>query len=575
MKVVSRFLAAFMIAALVLPLAAIPALAASAATSMSISPTSGPAGTEVEVYGNRSDSISRGYVYYEIDPDRNEWVQVLSNSSGNWEFDEEDVSNTSTPDWRYYYQSAPFEIPESIGGVHRIAIVKTSLGTTTTWSNVNAEKASSNAIKEFTVTPTLTVVSAGGSAVRAGDIADGPAGTEVELKGMGFGYREDIDVYFDGELVDLVATIRANDVGTWTGKFVVPAASKGRHDITAGGDDTRPRDVTAAKFEVIPGISISPTKGAVGSEFTVKGSGFASSERSIEIVFAGKVAKSGITADSDGIFETKVIVPAATMGNQEVGARGQNTTLASVEKRIFEVESKIFVEPLSGNVGTQLEVSGAGLPASTAVTVTYDGVTKGTGTTSSDGTLAAITFAATHTQTTHTSDHPVAVMYGTTTLTETFVMESTAPAKPTPRTPLSGTRIGLLGKQSPTLTWSVVDDPSGVTYGLQISTTPDFSQILISKSGLVAQGSAIIVSSSGPEMSYTLSATEALPFGTYYWRVKAVDGAMNDSGWSASSTFKSGLLPTWALIVIIVLAAVLIGALIYVLIIRDRVGLYD
>jgi hypothetical protein len=263
------------------------------------------------------------------------------------------------------------------------------------------------------------------------------------------------------------------------------------------------------------------------------------------------------------------------MGNQEVGARGQNTTLASVEKRIFEVESKIFVEPLSGNVGTQLEVSGAGLPASTAVTVTYDGVTKGTGTTSSDGTLAAITFAATHTQTTHTSDHPVAVMYGTTTLTETFVMESTAPAKPTPRTPLSGTRIGLLGKQSPTLTWSVVDDPSGVTYGLQISTTPDFSQILISKSGLVAQGSAIIVSSSGPEMSYTLSATEALPFGTYYWRVKAVDGAMNDSGWSASSTFKSGLLPTWALIVIIVLAAVLIGALIYVLIIRDRVGLYD
>jgi hypothetical protein len=91
----------------------------------------------------------------------------------------------------------------------------------------------------------------------------------------------------------------------------------------------------------------------------------------------------------------------------------------------------------------------------------------------------------------------------------------------------------------------------------------------------VAQGSALIVSTAGPEMSYTLTETEALAFGTYYWRVKAIDGALNDSGWTASSNFKAGLLPTWALIVIIVLAAVLIGALIYVLIIRDRVGLYD
>ncbi len=219
-------------------------------------------------------------------------------------------------------------------------------------------------------------------------------------------------------------------------------------------------------------------------------------------------------------------------------------------------------------------MSAAGLPANSAVTVTYDTTTKGTGTTCLMH-VAAITFAATHTQTAHTADHQVCVVFDSTTLTEIFVMESTAPAKPTLRSPLSGTRIGLLGKQTPTLSWSVTEDPSGVSYGLQISATPDFSQILISKSGLVAQGSAIIVSSSGPEMTYTLSEAEALPFGTYYWRVKAVDGAMNDSGWSASNTFKSGLLPTWALILVIVLAAILVAALIYVLIIRDRVGLYD
>jgi hypothetical protein len=563
MKVVSRLLAAFMIAALVLPLAASPILAAVAITSVSISRSSGPVGTEVYLSGTANDSGS-GYVYFavETDYDDSEWTRVFSGTGG-WEWD---PYETGTPPVEYWeYQTPTFAIPECVGGSHRIYIVKSNLNATADYDDVYAARASSSSYKDFTVTPKIVILSDD----------EGSAGAEVEVKGTGFGYREAITIYFDGEEVDLVATIKANDVGTWTGTFIVPAASQGAHDIIAGGSYTDEDDVTAATFTVEPGITITPTKGAVGSEFTVKGSGFRANEQNVEILFAGKTAKTGIKADADGVFETKVIVPAATMGNQEVGARGQNTTLASVEKRIFEVESKIFVEPLSGNVGTQIEVSGAGLPATTSVTVTYDGVTKGTGTTSSDGTLAAITFAATHTQTTHTSDHPVAVMYGTTTLTETFVMESTAPAKPTPRTPLSGARIGLLGKQSPTLTWSVVDDPSGVTYGLQISTTPDFSQILISKSGLIAQGSAIIVSSSGPEMSYTLGATEALPFGTYYWRVKAIDGAMNDSGWSASSTFKSGLLPTWALIVIIVLAAVLIGALIYVLIIRDRVGLYD
>ena len=507
-----------------------------------------------------------------MDHDHGDWVQVLSNSSSNWEFDEEEISSEDT---RYYYNSDQFEIPESVGGVHQLAIVKSSLGSTTTWSDVNSQKVSSNTIKDFTVTPTITVTTAGGKTVRDGDIPEGPAGTEVEVKGTGFGYRENIEIYFDGEDVELVSAIKANDLGTWSGKFLVPASSQGRHDITAGGDYTRSRDVSAVRFDVTPGISISLTKGIVGSELTVKGSGFRSSEQNIEILFNGKAAKSNIRADNDGVFETTVIVPAAPMGEHEIGARGQSTSTSSVEKRKFEVEPSLEAEPLAGPVGTEIEVSARGLPANEAVTVSYDDVTKGTGTTSADGTLAAITFTATHTQTVHTADHPIIVVFNGTSLTATFSMESTPPAKPAPRAPVSGSRIGLLGKQMPTLSWSVVDDPSGVTYGLQISTTPDFSQILISKSGLVAQGSAITVSSSGPEMTYTLGEPEALPYGTYYWRVKAVDGAMNDSGWSASSSFKAGLLPTWALIVIIVLAAVLVGALIYVLIIRDRVGLYD
>jgi hypothetical protein len=566
MKVVSRLLAAVMVACLMVPLLSSPILAAIDINSMTIKPSSGPVGTEVylEGEGDDDDDDDDGYVYFEIDPEGDEWIEITD--AEDWDWDEIEYGDPEDPDYYFEYVTSEFKIPECIGGTHGIAIVTDDLGSTTDYDEVYDNRASSSAIKEFTVIPTIELVS---------DDEEGPAGTEVEVKGTGFGYREDITIYFDGEEVELVAAIRANDVGTWTGKFIVPATSQGSHDITAGGDDTDEDDVDEAEFEVTPGISITPTSGLVGSQFTVKGSGFDASEKSIEILFDGKAIKTGVSADSDGVFQTTVTVPAAAEGDHKIDAKGQTTTSSKVDDRTFEVESQLLVEPLTGNVGTEVTVTGTGLPASTAVTVSYDGTTKGTGTTTADGTLSGISFTATHTQTTHTADHPIVAMFGSTSLTETFVMESTPPAKPTPRTPLSGTRLGIIGKQTPTLTWSVVDDPSGVTYGLQISATPDFSQILISKSGMVAQGTAIVVASTGPEMSYSLTEVEALPYGTYYWRVKAIDGAMNDSGWSASSTFKAGLLPSWALIVIIVLAAVLIAALIYVLIIRDRVGLYD
>jgi hypothetical protein len=571
MKVVTRIVAAFAVLVLVLPLMASPVRADASIRSMTVrsaannsSISSGVVGAEVYLEGT-SYTNDAGFVYFELDDD--EWILVLEDDD--WDpFDDYylDEEEEGDPDY-FEFQTDPFEIPECIGGQHRIAVLESDEGDTIDDDDVSEFQAGGSvAIKTFTVVPQIAILS---------DDEEGPAGTEVEVKGTGFGYREAITIYFDGEEVDLVNDITANDVGTWTGEFIVPPSSQGKHDITAGGDDTDEDDVDAAEFEVTPGISITPTSGLVGSQFTVSGSGFRTSEKSIEILFDGKSVKTGISADSDGVFQTTVTVPAAAMGNHKVDAKGQTTTASTVDDRTFEVKSQLLVEPLTGDVGTEITVTGTGLPASTAVTVSYDGTTKGTGTTSADGTLSGISFAATHTQTTHTADHPIIAMFDSTSLTETFVMESTPPAKPTPRTPLSGTRIGIIGKQTPTLTWSVVEDPSGVTYGLQISATPDFSQILISKSGMVAQGTAIVVATTGPEMSYTLTEPEALPYGTYYWRVKAIDGAMNDSGWSASSTFKAGLLPSWALIVIIVLAAILIAALIYVLIIRDRVGLYD
>jgi hypothetical protein len=69
-----------------------------------------------------------------------------------------------------------------------------------------------------------------------------------------------------------------------------------------------------------------------------------------------------------------------------------------------------------------------------------------------------------------------------------------------------------------------VDDASGVRYNLQVSRSDEFDVLEMNVEG---QDSS----------SYS---TTALEDGTYYWRVKAVDGVGNDSGWSESRSFKLG-----------------------------------
>jgi hypothetical protein len=75
-----------------------------------------------------------------------------------------------------------------------------------------------------------------------------------------------------------------------------------------------------------------------------------------------------------------------------------------------------------------------------------------------------------------------------------------------------------------TFDWGDVSDPSGVSYNLQVDDDADFSRPIISKEE-VAQS------------TYTLAEGEALSKGTYYWRVKAVDGAGNTAGWTDSFSF--------------------------------------
>lgn len=128
---------------------------------------------------------------------------------------------------------------------------------------------------------------------------------------------------------------------------------------------------------------------------------------------------------------------------------------------------------------------------------------------------------------------------------------SDAPAKPILSSPANGSRVGFIGKQALTFQWTVVTEFSGVSYKLQITSDPSFVNLTIPEvSGLT-------------ETSYTLPQGQALPYGTYYWRVKAIDSAQNDSGWTAPHSFQVGLMPLWTFIVIVVVIGMLVAALVY------------
>jgi hypothetical protein len=99
-----------------------------------------------------------------------------------------------------------------------------------------------------------------------------------------------------------------------------------------------------------------------------------------------------------------------------------------------------------------------------------------------------------------------------------IVIETIAPPAPSLVSPSDGT---ITSDNTPTFVWTSVTDPSGVTYRIQVDNDPDFSSPEVNVAGLT-------------DDIYTSS---ALVSENYSWRVRAVDGAGNPSGWSSVWTF--------------------------------------
>ncbi|MGB8707324.1 MAG: IPT/TIG domain-containing protein [Dehalococcoidia bacterium] len=242
-----------------------------------INPTSGWVNTVVGIYGS-------GFASGETN------IKVT--------YDGGTVKTNIAADARGSWQSS-FSIPSSSQGGHDIR----AYGAVTNESDLQSAS--------FSVSPGIKLEPVSGYLGGAIYVGDG-----LYVGGVGFEANETgIKVTYDGALA--VSNIIADAKGSWSDKLDVPPSSKGEHIIDASGEITRASDIVDAIVIISPKIELNPTSGAIGSDITVHGTGFAANQI-ITISYDGAKVASNAATDAKGIFTTSFKIPKSKAGDHTI-----------------------------------------------------------------------------------------------------------------------------------------------------------------------------------------------------------------------------------------------------------------
>jgi len=398
-------------------------------------------------------------------------------------FDNDKVATSKTND-DGTFPNTNFYLPKSHGGKHIIKAKDNSK---------NSDSASFNIKQSISLNP-----------------KSGPTSTKANIYGTGFAIEKKIIVYFDN---DKVAENKTDAKGGFTDlTFHIPRSCNGEHTIKVEDTD---HNSASSSFSTLQSISLNPKSGPPGTKVTITGTGCAASSN-VAIIFDGEqVASEG--SDTNGSFITVFDVPLRPNGVYYNIKASDGTNTAHAE---FTIMSGISLSKNNGYVGMGLDINGANFPANEIIVIKYDDITITEATTTDEGTFSA------HFNVPKSShgDHSITATDGINTIKFIFTMESTPPPVPQLLLPEDADKI----EAQIYLDWGDVEDPSSVTYTFQIASDADFTKVVLTKNGLTAS-------------EYTLTNDEKLAQNTtgllYYWRVSAIDGASNESEWSASRSF--------------------------------------
>ncbi len=373
--------------------------------------------------------------------------------------------------------------------------------------------------------------------VLAGELTDfgpthGPVGTSVDISGEKFGERENITIKYDGSEIDIdQGDTETDSRGDFDCTIVIPSSPAGKHTVTISDETLTEVEET---FTVEPVMSFTPSQAPPGATVTVTGTGFGD-RVDVDVVLGTVTVASGRT-DSDGEFSISFTVPEMEEGTYDLVVEDEDgnddaadfTVLVGIEMNVSPVTSSAS----PGYVGQSVTVSGTGFKANSTVTITYTSEPQVVATLTSD---AEGDFSATfNIPASEGGAHTITASDGTNSLQFAFYMERQAPDIPQPLLP----EMGVKASSKTFFEWEGVDDPSGVTYELQVATSEDFTA-----------GSMMVEMLGLTESEYTLTPEQALPSRSaeepYYWRVRAVDGAGNASGWTLGEFSVGFAFPDW------------------------------
>jgi len=182
----------------------------------------------------------------------------------------------------------------------------------------------------------------------------GPVGSTFTATGSGFSASSGASVSFAGATQSPTActlgslagtTITSNGAGAFDCSFAVPTVGAGSYPVVGTNLPTGALTATKSFKVTVPKITLSPTKGAVGSTFTVTGSGF-SAASGVSVSFGGVVQDPSscsvgtlegtlITTNAAGAFACTFTVPTESPGAYSV--IGTDTLTGLTSARTFTV----------------------------------------------------------------------------------------------------------------------------------------------------------------------------------------------------------------------------------------------
>ncbi len=526
-------LALSIILALLLPVFAIPSHAAGRA--IALDPEEGKIGKRIEIDGSGFNANKAVCIYFSRDK-ADEGDNIDSQVTAY-----EKVAMASTDAAGDFTRSYEFVVPDALtDGKRKEDVHGGDYYVYATYSTS----------KEIIGVATFTVID--------GEIElsleEGTVGVEVEISGEELRHNQKITVKYEGDEVDITSGDTGTDSdGQFVCTIIIPESTAGNHVITVTDESGNKPE---AEFSVKPKITLDPAKQAVLQEVRVIGTGFNKKEF-IAIRFDGDKLSTTplfIYTNHRGSFSGSFLVPSRDSGGI-IRIEASDTFFNQAEAQLT-ILAGIRLDPITsptspGYVGMELTARGGGFIADAMVTIIYSNddetIPVATVRTNANGNFSA-SFTVPPSV---AGSHAITATDDTSTVTVTFTMESQAPPVPVLLLPKVADTAGAEAY----FDWEDVTDPSGVSYTLQVASDANFSDIVLEREGL-------------PCSEYTLSKEEKLESTgkeAYYWRVKAVDGARNESEWSSPGLFYVGFswttMPNWVWYILYGLGALLLGVL--------------